>query len=314
MHFETTITIDLYNPDIETIIELFVNRTDVYAIQDNLGYRRVFGSIDEDVIATHMLGDSTIGVYQLSEVNTLTWICFDVDSHSLTENKQSLDKATTIFFRLIDYGIPFVLELSGTPFSYHFWIFTEPVCSEKGYIFGREIAGDLNIEIYPKQPKLTEDKKFGNLVKLPYGVNRKNGKWSKVVYQSDNMCKIDINMYEPTEIPEISPSPSELKYTNTVLPTTVRPCLRACGEGKIVMTGTGGHTLRCALVPELYRCADMDEHEITMQYRYQPDFDYDKTRYMVGTLMGFNRYSCKKIKSDAYHLINEYCKGCAHNV
>ncbi|MBF0469365.1 MAG: DNA primase, partial [Desulfamplus sp.] len=79
-------------------------------------------------------------------------------------------------------GILPLLEYSGHK-GYHFWyFFSQPVDASKVKSFLTRIAEPVNpdisgfdLEVFPKQDKLGS-KGFGNLVKLPLGIHRKNGK------------------------------------------------------------------------------------------------------------------------------------------
>ena len=71
--------------------------------------------------------------------------------------------------------------------SFHVWIFFEPrVPAQVAKWLGfrcLELAG-LNpkqVEVFPKQAELSKDRPYGNFVKLPLGVHRKEGKKSRIL-------------------------------------------------------------------------------------------------------------------------------------
>lgn len=308
--FHTGETIcDVYDP------MLYINRMDVYAQQSNVGYIRQFKEVTDDVIAEHLMGIKTIGTYQIDLDNTVTWLCIDVDAHSEDEIASSKRKSCEIFCRLYERDIPFVVEASGSPHSYHFWLFLVRVDASKAYWFGRELLDDIVVEIYPKQEEITEDKQFGNLVKLPLGINNKTGVRSSIIYSTENLKYIDLNCYDESEYKWIlNERQKQLigKSNDNVIASDVRDCFQACANGEIVMTGTGGHTLRIGLTPELRLGAGMNEDEVVMAYKHQPDFDPEVTRYQVRSVWNYNRMTCKKIQTDAGHMIAEYCKECRY--
>jgi len=296
-------------------MQLYVNRRDIYATQSEYGYIRQFKELSDETIEKHLNGDITIGSYQMEKDDTVTWLCIDIDAHGDDEIVKANVISFEVFCRLSENGIPFVVESSGSEHSYHFWIFLVRTKGVKAYYFGRELLHGLNVEVYPKQPELTELKQFGNLVKLPFGINRKNGSRSRMQLFCSELRYIDINNYDESEyINKLSDERQAKIGTSTgVLPTSVRRCMRACATGEIKMTGTSGHLLRCALVPELKHGAGYTREQVTECFKYQSDFDYMKTLYMVDSLWNYNRFTCNKLKTDAYDKIGDYCNGCDLN-
>mgnify|MGYP001608942862 FL=1 len=61
---------------------LFVNRSDVYAIQTHNGYSTVNEPISNNQILEHLKGNETIGVYQLNKENYVKWCVFDFDKNT----------------------------------------------------------------------------------------------------------------------------------------------------------------------------------------------------------------------------------------
>lgn len=296
-------------------VTLYINRMDVYAQQSSVGYIRQFNEITDDVIAEHLMGLKTIGTYQIDLDNTVTWLCIDVDAHSKDEIVPAKRKSCEIFCRLYERDIPFVIEASGSPHSYHFWLFLVRVDASKAYWFGRELLDGIDVEVYPKQQEITEDKQFGNLVKLPLGINNKTGVRSCIIYSTEQLRYIDLNCYDESEYMWILEERQKQYFGNSnndILPSDVRDCFQACANGEIVMTGTGGHTLRIGLTPELRLGAGMNEDEVVMAYKHQPDFDPEVTRYQVRSVWNYNRMTCKKIQMDAGHMIGKYCKECRY--
>lgn len=179
------------------LFALFSTRPDVYAVQDK--YRNAWGKYgwhpDKkgkgviEALLGHIIGSSTIGFYQIYQ-DMVKWICFDVDDHSdesKGEKGRTVDDVIRDIFSLFavlnKYEVPFLFEASGSPNSYHIWVFLKKTVTLNAFMFAQQIAFEANFkgEIFPKQdclPDIPDDiskKTLGNLVKCPLGVNRKSG-------------------------------------------------------------------------------------------------------------------------------------------
>jgi hypothetical protein len=172
---------------------LFVNRDDDFAIQKpDTGYLRVGQPLTTEIIQQHVKGKMTIGPYQLNQFNSVKNICFDLDPEKLEDPfataktiletllEEDQDKRPRIWRKAI------LLEASRYPDnSAHLWIFFEPLVPAKvakwlGYrIIELANLNPKQIEVFPKQTKLTEDRPFGNLVKLPLGLHQVERKYSR---------------------------------------------------------------------------------------------------------------------------------------
>jgi hypothetical protein len=174
---------------------LFVNRHDDYAIQQPNGqYLRANQPLTLEIIEQHINGKVTVGVYQLNEFNCVKYLCFDLDPET---NKDPLTVARRILEVLLEadkdkrpriWSKSLLLEASRYPDnSYHLWVFFEPTVPAKvAKWLGLRILelanlNPKNIEVFPKQPKLTKERPFGNLVKLPLGLHQVEKKWSRFV-------------------------------------------------------------------------------------------------------------------------------------
>jgi len=157
----------------------FVNRDDTYAIQNPDGsYYRVDAPLTDDVLLSHLQGNTTVGVYQIKpEENMVKWLCFDVDSKEIVEVERLRDSIVKSGFCAKDNIL--VEDTGGR--GYHLWIFFEPpIPALVAYYVGRkfEQQSKVKCEVFPKQ-RVVEA--FGNLVKLPLGVHRKTGQRSTFV-------------------------------------------------------------------------------------------------------------------------------------
>ena len=166
----------------EQIYELFVSRKDVFAEQKVGGFyiptRRPITLQD---IQEHLDGEKSIGLYCLNTDNTIKWVCVDIDGDE-TNLEPSLEQAKGIYELFPDY--PRMLEFSGRR-GYHIWIFFPvPINASLGQriVKARLNRASMNKhEVFPKQTDLNENRKYGNLVKMPFAVHKLSGKRSEII-------------------------------------------------------------------------------------------------------------------------------------
>ncbi len=186
----------------------FIHRDDTYAQQwykdGMMGYTRITSGvcplnppclkklcthiqnvpITEETLYKHLKGEETIASYQLSEENTIRWMCLDVDlkkgSEDNEENRQKAKKHTLALgerFRSLFGRNGFLVERSGSK-GWHLWVFFEPVSAFLAYSVGRWVDEktphpmEISVEVYPKQTLVGS---YGSMVKLPLGVHQKTG-------------------------------------------------------------------------------------------------------------------------------------------
>lgn len=168
----------------QDLIDIFGNRKDVYALQQDDGsYLPVRQQVTESDIEEHLKGTKTIGMYCLDKNNKVKWACIDIDGKSDIESlKSNLFLSKRIYETFNDYSR--MLEFSGNK-GYHIWIFFKEKITAA---YARQlISSKLNMaeipkefEIFPKQTKLT-GKGLGNLVKLPLCIHKKSKKRSQIL-------------------------------------------------------------------------------------------------------------------------------------
>jgi hypothetical protein len=193
--------------------ERFVHRSDVYSKQwfeegRGSGYYRVTeGScpmkppcpkklcehiknvpLTDVAIYNHLMGDETLGIYQLGEDNTVKWLCIDVDiiKHAPEDMDQDellrrvREQTNKLSMRCSGLIGPhdYLVERSGSK-GYHLWVFfSEPVQARYAYALGEWIVSHVEplvgiaVEVFPKQTAL---RSYGNLVKMPLGIHKKTG-------------------------------------------------------------------------------------------------------------------------------------------
>ena len=172
MRKEREITI----PELESLgnilAESFIQRWDMYPKQiDNGSYICIKKALGQKHILAHLRGETTLGVYLLGSDNQARFIVIDADDDKqfvqMRRMAQELEKRS----------VPSYLECSRR--GGHLWFFfEEPILGKDARKFGKGLisAFDLpnDIELYPKQDRLKTGP--GSLIRLPFGVHRKDGK------------------------------------------------------------------------------------------------------------------------------------------
>ncbi|MBF0390714.1 MAG: DNA primase [Desulfamplus sp.] len=184
----------------ELYLNLFSGREDIFARQwadkneNKSGYVPVRYSMTLAHIEEHLNGLKTYGIYLLKSDSKVKCGVIDADINpEYRTGKITADQKNTLYrekswmiSRIFEIskqlGIKPLLEYSGHK-GYHFWyFFNQPVDASKVKAFLTRVAEPVNrdikafhLEVFPKQDRLTE-KGLGNLVKLPLGIHRKNGK------------------------------------------------------------------------------------------------------------------------------------------
>ncbi|MBF0202436.1 MAG: DNA primase [Desulfamplus sp.] len=181
-------------------MELFSGREDIFARQwvdrgeNKSGYVPVQYAMTLAHVEEHLSGRKTYGIYLLKQDSTVR--CGVIDADILPRFRQGGMNAEEkrLIYREKKYmisrineasramGISPLIEFSGHK-GYHFWyFFKKPLKAGVVKSFLTRIAEPVNrdissfdLEVFPKQEQLT-GKGLGNLVKLPLGIHRKNGK------------------------------------------------------------------------------------------------------------------------------------------
>lgn len=183
-------------------LSLFRGRDGVHARQwvtprGEVGFTPVREPLTLSLIRNHIVGNLTLGVYQLREDNTVCFLAIDIDvTKSMLSSylssplaKEKLDKslislAYKIALRLDELGLKSYIEHSGFK-GYHVWVlFSKPIPALRVREFGlsiiesvRPIPSEVSIELFPKQAYIKSEG-LGNLIKLPLGIHKRTGKRS----------------------------------------------------------------------------------------------------------------------------------------
>jgi len=172
---------------IKKICELFINRWDCYAIQDNtnpLLFPTVYQELTIDAIKESLNpnSDITIGIHQIDN-NKVKWLCYDIDKNH-TPDPKSLSGQIIKYLKEW-YNLHGHLEPSGSPDSYHVWIFTEPTDVDVAINFHKDFKNRLKstgIDIKPIEKGISRgDKGLGCMIKLPFNIQRKTNKRSELL-------------------------------------------------------------------------------------------------------------------------------------
>ncbi len=191
------------NIHIAKFLSLFRGREGVYARQwvdskGNTGYSPIREPFTLKVAKNHLMGNYTIGLYQLREDNTVEFLVFDIDVSKkflkdYFSSEKIHDEIERIFKRMVSDIVSFLKEnqikayVEDSGFKgYHIWVFLDkPLSAALGRTFGMYVLQKLKIEedmvyieIFPKQMFLKGKDRLGNLIKLPLGIHRRSGKRS----------------------------------------------------------------------------------------------------------------------------------------
>lgn len=197
---------DMNDKSILKYCDLIVNRYDCYAIQDNNKpelFPTTYDKLAIDIIKNSLIGNLTIGVHQLSKDNKVKWFCYDFDKKHIAKPKKLVD----LFIKYLKewYNLTGYIELSGSPDSYHVWIFIEPIDSEIAVSFHKSFLDRLKsvgIDIKGIEKGISKGEKgLGCMIKLPFNIQRKNGIRSELL--------ADILKIVPEKLPVIQ----ELQHT-----------------------------------------------------------------------------------------------------
>ena len=321
------------------LLQNFISRQDAYAEQSLKGsYFKVPGEINQTLLQNHANGEITIGSYCLDTDNTVCWMCFDVDAHeseddtpaSLKEKQLQADSDMETFCSFFDEEeIPYVLEASGSPHSYHIWILLERVEAWIAKSFGEAIMKhlDLDHELFPKQPKLKSKQGYGNLVKLPFAVNKKNNNKSKIFHDGEwiehipesgfEINKIDISGWAEYAEENKKKQSQYKKIQNKKIRRLrkdgqIRPCIANALNN--TLTGTQGHAMRIAICREYSSVAGYSDEQIAELFETQPDYDFNISLQQVQSItqVEMNPWKCETLRNKCSKYMD--CLGCKFNM
>ena len=154
-----------FNQKIRLFRSLFTGLENVYGTYDsqNGKVRQAKETVTEKVIADHLTGKQSYGVYLLVKDRTKA-VATDFDTHDLQIPAQFIKTAQ-------EYNIPAYTERSKSK-GYHVWIFFEEggVLAAKARLVVNHILAkidQLNTEVFPKRDSLDNKVSYGNFINAP---------------------------------------------------------------------------------------------------------------------------------------------------
>jgi hypothetical protein len=316
-----------------TLYLLFCHRDEVYAQQfkdssGKWGFSKVLDDIRRETVSDHIKGKHTIGVYEIGLDDDVIWGCFDVDSHNEGETAEAaMEKVRALCDVLEVYGVPYLLEASGSPGSYHIWIFFKRTRTYNAYRFMKQVASEAKvkgIEIWPKQKKLDKNGKFGNLVKLPICLHNKTGARSAFL-DADTFEPLEGEIRFPgrvvlLEIPELTGDAKAMpKARRATAEESGASCgsrsldycmARALAEGS-PLEGGEGHNLRVAIAAKAANIG-MSPEEAALLFKDQPDYNFDISlkKCREPAEYGYSPWSCATLRDKCGDHVTRWCPTC----
>lgn len=318
---------------VESLKNMFMNRADAhgkqYKVEGGASWSKVIGSMTDEKLIRHVQGSDTFGSYQLGLDDTVIWSCLDIDSHKgdrpitdeiIEQTRANVKKVMDVLGR---YNVPFLLEASGSPGSWHIWIFHPRTKTYNAYRFVRQVKAEAGVkcEVFPKQRAMGKDGKYGNLVKIPICVNLKCGERS-VFLDAETFEPIEGAIEHPgivrlLEVPELTKTKGK---TSLTMPHPKSSCKSSVGFDRcmtglladnVPLVGSEGHEMRLAIAIKAIK-QDKTNEEIACIFADQPDYNYEISlgKVIETRKYDYKPYSCKTLKDKCSGLVEPYCKGC----
>lgn len=156
---------------VRILAEQFIQRWDKYPQQgDNGAYYTIDAPLDEGLLAAHLRGEVTLGMYLLDAASQGRQMVLDADDEPDRRRLLALARV------LAEVGCPTYYEASRR--GGHLWFFFDaPLPGGEIRRFGRGLQAYFSlasIELYPKQDALRTGP--GSLIRLPFGIHKKSGR------------------------------------------------------------------------------------------------------------------------------------------
>jgi len=314
------------------IYSMFVNRSDCHAQQyqnsktGKWEFCKVSSPLIEDKIKRHVKGEITLGTYEISLDDTVTWCVDDFDSHDgETDTREKVSKVVGV---LRGYNIPFLLEASGSLDSYHLWIFLSETRTYNAFRFIRQINSEAKVdckEPWPRQKSLySKDGRYGNLVKLPICYHNKS-KSRSAFLDADTFEPLEGPVPHPglvhlLEIPDLSESKREGMPRVSVRRETKRKpcsskaldyCMQRALDDKVLLEGSEGHHLRLAMAIKANKIG-LDAETTAQLFQSQKDYDHDFSlnKVLETWSYAYSPWSCETLRDKCGKLVKTYCQSC----
>ena len=199
---------------VSKFLRLFAGREDLFVREgmDVHGHRKsenVCLPLTESQIKDHLMGKETLGTYIQRANATVRFLIFDVDvskkvlisyGRDNDEFKTCLQKALDTVYEmkkmLAGFGMPTYVEYSGCR-GYHLWMFFSEWIQTRYAIMLTEAVlqrispdNDVTIECFPNKTRI-KDGRYGQCIKLPYGIHIKTGERSFFIDDDGPIWTID---------------------------------------------------------------------------------------------------------------------------
>lgn len=189
--------------NINDFMNLFVGREDIYKeekeYRGNRRFEEVLSPLGENEIKLHLEEIKTLATYVQRNNATAHFVVFDIDiskklllqvEYESEIFQEYMKKAGQIAVDICNYleknGMKAYIEYSGYR-GYHVWLFFDSWISvryvnmlEDIVLEHIEIPQDCTVEVIPNKTHLKPGK-FGQAIKIPYGVHSKTGKRSRML-------------------------------------------------------------------------------------------------------------------------------------
>lgn len=171
-------------------LEYFSGREDYFAVQDIGGYKPINVNLDLYYLDKHLRNFITCGIYTLTSNSQCYFICIDIDipknelgiidflnkDKKYKYLKKNLNYIHKVFLEDLNLSENNILFEDSGGRGYHIWLFFQDPINGTQAVKLFQILKKLikfNFEFFPKQKKITTEKRLGNLIKLPLGIHRK---------------------------------------------------------------------------------------------------------------------------------------------
>ncbi len=309
------------NATVKNIRSFFVGRSDAYGLYPNSIHpnNKPFkkeAPLNDKIIQDHLDQKKTIGIYYAYNIEGM-WYCgfctIDIDLHGETNVKKIKTELGPLTYEvrkgvIEHYNIKpndILRDFSGE--GYHISTkFAKNTTLSRAHDFAEDLKRflkdkySLDEEIFPKQA-LLNDNGYGNFVKLPLSLNRKNGEYCEILddfdlskqgegYKIPDYIPHDVISKQINRVKENKgnsiPIKINVKDANfTHFFDKVKPCFKAIILGKLSTHGKKGrgHYMNITLCNILQYIGASKDIRIKA-FENQPEFDYKLTKYYVEKL------------------------------
>lgn len=313
--------------DLKKFINIFSGREGVFATQwiDNrgkVGYLPQKGVIKEKDVLLHLKGEITLGIYISRIDNTVNFLVIDIDikksylEKNITEDEfNNLEKIAHDFsFKIKNYAeslnIPMYIENSGYK-GRHCWVFfSKPIKSIMAIKLAKillerfTIPEEISVEIFPKNTNIKPNS-LGSLVKLPFGIHKKTGKFS-YFFDENNKPYYDqvefINQIKRVSKEEILKIVENKQFVNFEIPENLKNLINKCNVLKYLYNkakneGELNHQERLVILYTFGHLNEEGKNFIHYIMSKCNNYDFKYTQKWINKLDKFkNPISCVKIR------------------